>query len=236
MYRGHDFSGRGADHREAEDAIVAVADQGFHEAFPLIGGLRRKHGVHRQLCDANVEALTRRLAFAQPDARERRVGEQAIWNKAIARAAIPAGEIVTYDPEIVFGYMRELRASGAFPDRPYVCRTRLQPLVDTNEPARIQFDAGLFKYNSGGICYAPGREQDVAAVNLSFTPGGAQRKRNLVSRSPVDLAQLGPNQNLNTFLAENTQYLIRDVRILASQQTGTGIDDGHFAAKASKHL
>jgi hypothetical protein len=29
----HDFIGRGTDHREAEDAIVAVTDESLHEPF-----------------------------------------------------------------------------------------------------------------------------------------------------------------------------------------------------------
>jgi len=97
LYRSHYFTGRGTNHREAEDPIVAVADKSFHKALPLIGSLRPKHRVHWQLCDANDHTLTLRFAFAQPDASERGIGEHAIWYQAIARAAISACEIVTYD-------------------------------------------------------------------------------------------------------------------------------------------
>ena len=207
MHRRHNFTGRGANHREAKDAIVAVADKSFHKALPLIGRLRPKHRVHRQPCDASDDTLAFRFAFAQPDVGKRGISEHAIWNQPIARAAISTCEIVTYDSKIVFGYVRELWAASAFPERPHVWRTRLQPVIDANVTAPVQFDAGLLKSNSGGIRNAPNRDQDVAAINVLLTGWGAHRKRNLVSRSATYLEQLGLHKNLNTFVAENAPYL-----------------------------
>ena len=64
------------------------------------------------------------------------------------------------------GYVRELRAAGAFADRPDVGRARLQPLVDADVAARVQLDAGLVEADAGGVGNAPGRDQDVAALDL----------------------------------------------------------------------
>jgi hypothetical protein len=97
VHHSHNFTGGGTNHREAKDAIVAVAKQSFHKAFPLIGRLGPEHGVHRQLYDANDDTLAFRFAFAQPDAGEWRISEHAIWNQAVVRAAISACEIVAYD-------------------------------------------------------------------------------------------------------------------------------------------
>ena len=169
MHHSHNFTGGGTNHREPKDAIVAVANQSFHKAFPLIGRLGPEHGVHRQLCDANDDTLAFRFAFAQPDAGERRISEHAIWNQAVARAAISACEIIAYDAEIVFGYVRELWAAGAFPQCPCIRRARLQSVVDTNVTASVQFNAGLLKSNSSGVRNAPGRDQDIAAIDALLT-------------------------------------------------------------------
>ncbi len=170
---------------------MAVADQHLHEARPLIGRLRAEHGVHRQLREADHHALAFGVAFAQPDPGERGIGEHGIRNQPIARGAISACEIVTNDPKIVFGYVRELRAASAFAHRPHVRCARLQAVVDANEAASIQFDAGLLKPDSGGVRHAPNRDQYVAAIDHALLPGrGARSERNLVSRPPGYLQQL----------------------------------------------
>ena len=207
MHHSHHFAGRGANHREAKDAIVAVANKSFHKAFPLIGRLRPKHGVHWQLCDPNDDALAFRFAFAQPDTGERRISEHAIWNKPIASAAISACEIVAYNSEIVFGYVRELGAAGAFSQRPNIWRTRLQSAIDANVIASVQFNASVFKSNSSGVGNAPSRDQDVAAVDALLTGRCAHSKRDFVSRSPKYLKELGLDKNLNGFVAENAPHL-----------------------------
>src|SRR4029077_7693871 len=149
-----------------------------------------------------------RFAFTKPYAGERGIGEHAIWNQPIAGTAISSCEIVTNDSKIVFGYMRELWTAGAFPDGPYIWHTCLQSAIDANVTAPVQFNASLLESNSAGIRNAPSRDQDVAAVNSLLTRGGAHAKRNLVSRSPTYLEQLGLDKNLNTLVAENAPYLL----------------------------
>jgi hypothetical protein len=148
----------------------------------------------------------------------------------IAGAAISSCEIVTYDSKIVFGYVRELWTAGAFPDGPYIWRTCLQSAIDANVTAPVQFNAGLLESNSGGIRNAPNRDQDVAAVNVLLTRGGAHGKCNLVSRSPSYLEQLALDQNLNTFAAEvsrartcDTDSRVRTRTTLEIRHTGNRI-------------
>jgi hypothetical protein len=159
LHHSHNFTGRGTNHREAKDAIVAVAaNKSFHKALPLIGRLRPKDRLHRQPCNAGEDTLAFRFAFAKPYASERGISEHAIWNQPIAGAAISSCEIVTYDAKIVFGYVRELWTAGAFPDGPYIWRTCLQSAIDANVTALIQFNASLHESNARGVRNAPCRD------------------------------------------------------------------------------
>ena len=106
-----------------------------------------------------------RLALAQSDARQWRVGEHAIRNQPITRAAVAAGEVVANDPEIIHRRMRELRTAGALADRPDSGRARLQPLVDANIAAIVQLDPGHIEADPVGIRNATRGDQDVAAFN-----------------------------------------------------------------------
>ena len=144
-----------------------------------------------------------RLAFAQPYMGKRGVSEHAIWNQPIARAAISSCQIVTYDTKIVFGYVRELWAAGAFPEGPDTWRTRLQPVIHANVAATVEFNADIFKSDSAGVRNASDRDQDVTTVNVLLTGGCANDNCNLVSRSPAYLEQLGLQENTHTFVAEN---------------------------------
>jgi len=137
LHRRHHFTGGGPDHREAKDAVVVLTDESFHESLPLVGGLRPEYRVHGQPRDACDDVLAFRFAFAQPDTGKRGVSEHAIWNKPIARAAISSCQIVTYDTKIVFGYVRELWAAGAFPESPHVWRTRLQSAIHRDVAATV---------------------------------------------------------------------------------------------------
>ena len=236
MHRGHDFTGRGTNHREAKDAIVIVADKGLHKALSLISRLRPEYRVHRQPCDPCNDALAFRFAFTQPYMGEWGISEHAIWNQPITRAAVSSCQIVTYDSKIVFGYVSELWAAGAFPHGPYLWRTRFQPSIDANVTATVQLNAGLLQSNSGGIRNTPHRNQDVAAIDVLLSGEGAHDNGNLVSRSSTYPKQFGLDKNLNTFAAENAPNLLRDIDILPSQELRTGFDDRHVAAKATISL
>ena len=149
---------------------------------------------------------------------EWRVREHAVRNQPIARAALPSGQIVPDDPKVVDGYVRELRAAGAFPDGPDIGRSRLQPLVDANVATTVQLNAGLLEPDPGGVRNAPRRDQDVAALDLLLAGGRAHGKADFLSGSAVHMEGLGRHQKLNAFVTENPLHLIRDVGILPAHQ------------------
>ena len=95
-----------------------------------------------------------------------------------------AGHVVRDDPEVVDRNMGELRAAGAFADRPYARRGRLQALVDADETARVEFDAGLVEADVGGVGNPADRHDEVAAFDLPLSrrpsgrsPPPCRRKR-----------------------------------------------------------
>src|SRR6266853_5549791 len=100
-------------------------------------------------------------------------------------------QIVTNDAKIVFGYVRELWAAGAFSNGPDVRRTRLQPPIHANVTTTVQADPGLLKSNSGCIRNTPSRDQDVAAIDIPLSRGSAHDKGNLLSRLPTYLEEFG---------------------------------------------
>jgi hypothetical protein len=87
-------------------------------------------------------------------------------------ASPPSGQIVPNDAKVVFGYVGEQRAAGAFAKGPDARRARLQPLVDANVTATVQLDADLAEANPGGVRNAPRRDEDVAAVAEAFGVAG----------------------------------------------------------------
>jgi hypothetical protein len=143
LHRSHDLAGLGANHREAENAVVAPTDKSLHEALCFVRRLCPQHSAHRQLRDAHGDALVLRFAFAQSHVGEWRVREQAVWNLPIARAALPSGQIVPDDSKVVDRYVRELWATGAFLHGPDTGRSRLQALIDANVATTIQLNTGL---------------------------------------------------------------------------------------------
>jgi hypothetical protein len=67
VHCGHDFAGRGANHREAKDAIVTIADK----------GLPRRRLIRDKALSCH-DALAFRFAFTQPYVGERGISEHAI--------------------------------------------------------------------------------------------------------------------------------------------------------------
>ena len=126
-------------------------------------------------------ALTFRFAFAQSHVRERRIGEHAVGNQPVARASPPSGEIVANDAKVVLGYVRELRAAGAFAERPNVRGARLQPLVDADVTATVELNADLAEPDPGGVRNAPGRDEDVAAFDVLLAGARAYGKADALS-------------------------------------------------------
>ena len=87
---GHDLTGLGANHREAENAILTPTDKDLHKALRFVRRRRPAHRLHRQPRDARGHTLALRFGHAQSDVGEGRVGEHAVRNQPIARAAVAA--------------------------------------------------------------------------------------------------------------------------------------------------
>src|SRR5262245_1592419 len=165
--------------------------------------------------------------------RERRIGEQAVGHEPIACAAVSSGQVLTDDAKVVAGDVRELRAARAIPHRPDVRRSGLQPLVDANISPSIQFDAALLESDPLRVWNAPCSDQNVAAIKLLLAGSCAYRDPQLLSRSPVNVEDLGRQQKLDAFIAEDPLHLIHNIGILSAHQPRPRLDDGHTAAEAT---
>ena len=49
---------------------------------------------------------------------------------------------------------------------------------------------------------------------------------------PLRLEDLGRDEALDAFLAQNSPYLVRDVRVLPAHELRTGLDDRHFGCRS----
>ena len=180
------------------------ATRAFIKPSLLAGRLRPQHGARRQSGDPRDDALTLRFAFAQSDVRERRIGKHAVRDQPIARASPPSGQIVANDAKVVFGYVGEQRAAGAFAERPDVRRARLQPLVDANVTATVQLDADLAEADPGGVRNAPRRDEDVAALDFLLARVRADVKAHSLSGLAAHLEELGRDKNLDAFVSRES--------------------------------
>ena len=179
---------------------------------------------------ARSTALVGSVGLAQSHPGERRVREHAVGHQATAGAALAAGEIVPDDPKIVVGDVRELRAAGAFPHGPDVGRARLQPPVDADVAARIQFDAGVGEADPGGVRRAARRHQDVAARDVSLAGGGVHDDVDVLAGPAVHTQRLGRRDNLDAVIAKNPLHLIGDVGVLAAAHEPRSMLDDRDAA------
>jgi hypothetical protein len=89
------------------------------------------------------------------------------------------------------GYVRKLRAAGAFSKGPDIGRGRLQPLIDANVATTVQLDASLLEPDPGGVRNAPRRDQDVAAFDALLAGGRAHDKADFLSGSAAHIDGLG---------------------------------------------
>lgn len=167
---------------------------------------------------------------------ERGVGEHAIGDQPIARAALPSGEIVSDDPKVVLRDMRELRASGAFSDRPDPGRTCLQPVIDADITTIVQLDSRLFEPDSGCVRRSPRRDQNVGALDGSLAEIRAHDKADILSGSAAHLDDLSANEKLDSFVTENPLDLVRDVAILSAHDLRPMFDNRHAATEAAVGL
>ena len=171
--------------------LVVRTDEDLHETLLLVRRFGTQHGAHRQPRDTHGYPLRSCFTLTQSDARQWRVGEHAIRNQPVTRAAVAAGEVVANDPKIIHGRMRELRTAGALADRPDCGRARLQPLVDANVAAIVQIDPGHIEADPVGIRNASRGDQDVAAFNRPLAGSRPHRNRDLFAGAAAHVKDLG---------------------------------------------
>src|SRR5882672_2580259 len=231
-----DLARLGADHGEAEDAIITSGDQRLHEAGSVADRLHPQYLAHRQLRHTRSHALATSVPLAQSNVGQRRVREDAVGDQPIACGAVAAGEILFDDPEVVDGCVRELRATSALSDGPDVGCRRLQPLGDAHVATIVQLDAGLLETDPGGVRRAPHRDEDVAALDPLLPGRGAHCERHVLSGSAVHAERLSRHETFDAFVAENPLHLVRNVAILLAEKLWPMLDDRHAAAEATVRL
>ena len=136
-----------------------------------------------------------RFALAQTHSRQRRVGEQAIWDETVACASTISAEVVPNDPKVVFGDVGELRAARTLPDRPNIWRRGRESIVDPDISPLIKLDAGQFEPDSRGVRRAPRGDKDVAAGDSVFAISDPHPQADAFSASPLYVAHVGRDQD-----------------------------------------
>ena len=202
----------------------------------FIRRLRPQHRAHRQPRNTRGDALPLRFALGQSHTGKWRIRKHTVWNQPVARAALSSAKIFLDDPKIVDRCVCELWAAGTFANGPDLRRARLKPLIDANVATTVQLNTGFFKSNRCGVRNAPGRNQDVASLDLSLAGPRAHDKSHFVSGSAMHMQSLGRHQNLNTFAPENPLHLSRDIRILPDHHLRPGLDNRDLAAESTVSL
>jgi len=156
--------------------------------------------------------------------------------KAIMRCALAPGQIVPDDAEVIDRDVREVGAAGAFADRPNPGRARLQPFVDTNVAAVIDFDAGLIESDPGRVRDPAYGDQDVAALDRALARSRLHDKADLLSRSAAHMRRLGREEDIDLFGSKNPTHLFRNVGILLGHQLRPMLKDCDPAAEATASL
>jgi len=236
LHNRHDFTGLGADHREAENAIVAGVDQRFHKSVQFIDRTRSQDGGNGQSGDANGDAALCRFLFGEADMCDLRIGEQAGRNNSVSRGPFSTSEIVADDSEIVEGNVRKLRAPGAFADRPDIWSGCFQAIIHLQVTELIQLDAGQIQSDSGGIGNTSGRDKDIAGLDCFILSGRPDNNSNPSHGSAAHAGDFRRSKNVNSFSGQYTQDFGRNVRVLLGEQLRTVLNDRHAAAKTAISL
>src|SRR5262249_36774749 len=113
------------------------------------------------------------------------VGEHAVGNEPVASDTAAAGEVLPNDPEIVDRHVSEVRAAGAFANGPNTRRGGLQPLIDLDVAACVQFDTSVGKPDIGGVRDAPCCGEDVTAFECLIAGGRAQADTDVLAGAAV---------------------------------------------------
>src|SRR5262245_25548463 len=233
LHRDHDLIGMGPDHRKAENAIVISGYDNLHEALRLLRRLCPQYTAHWKRRHAHDDVLPLRITLAQPDAGKRRVRKHAVGHQSVARAAVPARQIVPDDAIVIYRNMRELRASRTFTNRPDVRRSSLQSIVHANVAAGVQLDADFVEADATRVRQASCSDQQMTALDLPLVEAHAHGHADTFTRSALYVKGLRLDEESDGFVSEKLLHLIGDVAVLATQDLRAGLDDGHAATEAA---
>src|SRR6185503_10316861 len=132
---------------------------------------------------------------------------------------------------VVVAGVRERAFAVAVAERPYARRGRAQLLVDHDEAALIDLNAGSLQAEIVGIRHAPDSQQQMRADDARRTGLAADIGRD-AAVFLLDRQAFRAQANLDPFLLEDVLYGLRHVLVLSSDQARPHLDDSDAAAEA----
>ena len=96
-----------------------------------------------------------------------------------------------------------------------------------------ELDAGLVEPDAFGVRNAPGRDEDVAALDRSLAGLRAQGDADAVSGLAAHLDEFGGSMDLHAFVRENAPDFLRGVGILSRHHLRPGLDDRHLGSETA---
>lgn len=158
---GHNLSGAHAECSEAEYAVAFGVYEGFHVAAGLGKCTSSEVCGHGNFCKAIRDIMGLCFGFAEANACEFGVDEEAKGDKAASRGAFAPGNVVEDNAMVVFGDVREIGTAGAVSNGPDVGCGGLQVLVDLDMAAGGGFDVSEFEADVLGIGYAAACDEEM---------------------------------------------------------------------------
>ena len=192
-------------------------DEDLHEALRLAlleGAADILHGHlgHRAPADRIAH-----LRLGQPDAAERRIGVQVVGDDAVADPArIVVEQVGGDDLEVVVGGVREGAPAVAVAQRPDAGDAGAQLIVDLDEAALVDGDAGLVEAEVVGV-RAGGRPRAAGASRSTSrrAAGSLQADRDVLARAWRLSGLVDAHVNVDAFGLQDVRDRGGDVLVLA---------------------
>src|SRR5215467_2715393 len=106
------------------------------------------------------------------------------------------------DMEVVLGYVRKVRAPGAFSHGPHILRRRFQAIVHSYMPSLSDFNSCLFQTDSLSVRDTSKRSQNVRSGYRARTAFVFNQQVYPFSRDTFDIHDLSAQLNLDSFIAK----------------------------------
>jgi hypothetical protein len=107
-----------------------------------------------------------------------------------------------HDPEIVTRGVGKLRTAGAIAHRPHVGSGRLQPLVDLDIAALVEFHAGLLQSDAVGVRYPARSDKKIGAFDSAFAIFAPGMDPKFIAGTPFDPRDRGCEQHVDSFVVK----------------------------------